>query len=321
MKNSTKVLIILGVVLLAVGVAVFVTGMALDDWKFFKFETVKYETNTYEVNGEFDKISVNTLIDGIAFVLSDGGECKVVCQERENTKHSVEVKDGTLVISYEETGKWYEHIALFSDGSPKMTVYLPRSEYSSLKIDEETGDVEIPADFKFGMIDVSASTGDVKCYAAADSIKIGLSTGAVQVENVSTRALDISVSTGRVAVQSVDCAGDIKIKVSTGNAKLGGVECDNFTSDGSTGKIVLYSVIASGKIHIERSTGDVEFSESDAGEIYVKTTTGSISGTLLSGKTFKTKTTTGKASVPNTSGGGLCELNTTTGNIQITISK
>ena len=321
MKNSTKVLIILGVVLLAVGVAVFVTGMALGDWKFFKFETVKYETNTYEVSGEFDKISVNTSIDGIAFVLSDGGECKVVCQERENTKHSVEVKDGTLVISYEETGKWYEHISLFSDGSPKMTVYLPKAEYSSLKIDEETGDVEIPADFKFGMIDVSASTGDVKCYAAADSIKIGLSTGAVRVENVSTRALDISVSTGRVAVQSVDCAGDIKIKVSTGNAKLGGVECDNLTSDGSTGKIVLDSVIASGKIHIERSTGDVEFSESDAGEIFAKTTTGDIKGTLLSDKIFIAKSDTGSIDVPATESGGKCELITSTGDIKISVTK
>lgn len=45
-----------------------------------------------------DGISMNTDTADIIFALSDDGKCKVECREEENAKHSVTVKDGTLVV-------------------------------------------------------------------------------------------------------------------------------------------------------------------------------------------------------------------------------
>ena len=97
------------------------------------------------------------------------------------------------------------------------------------------------------------------------------------------------------------------------------IKCKNLTTDGSTGEIVLTNVIATGEFHINRSTGSVIFDGSDANEIFVDTSTGSVSGTLLTEKVFITDTSVGSVSVPKTITGGRCEINTSTGSIDIDI--
>ena len=72
-------------------------------------------------------------------------------------------------------------------------------------------------------------------------------------------------------------------------------------------------------MHLERSTGDVKFTLCDAGELFVKTTTGNVIGSLCSEKIFMAKASTGKVEVPKSVTGGICEIETSTGDIRITI--
>lgn len=213
--------------------------------------------------------------------------------------HNVCVQDGTLVIEENDTRKWYDHIGLFF-GSPEMTVYLPQNEYGALSIEESTGDIKIPGNFRFTDINVSGSTGDVECSAASGAIKIGISTG------------DVNLS-------SVNCEGKIQIRVSTGKVKLTNVTCKSLISNGSTGGISLISVTAAEEISLERSTGNVSFQRCDAAEITVVTSTGNVTGTLLSDKIFITDSSTGKIDVPKTVSGGVCNIKTSTGDIEIKI--
>ena len=67
------------------------------------------------------------------------------------------------------------------------------------------------------------------------------------------------------------------------------------------------------------TTGNVYLEAFDAENIYVTTTTGSIDATLLSSKFFTTKSDTGNIDAPTTREGGDCIINTTTGDITITI--
>ena len=60
---------------------------------------------------------------------------------------------------------------------------------------------------------------------------------------------------------------------------------------------------------------------SDAGTINIKTGTGDVSGSLLSGKVFSVTSDTGNVKVPDTQSGGLCEIHTNTGDINITVMK
>ena len=280
-----------------------------------------YETNIHKINEEFYNISIKTDTADIAFVLSDDGMCRVVCYEDAKKSHSVEVQDGTLAVNVVNNKKWYDYIGVNID-SPKITVYLPEAAYSSLVIEESTGDIEISKDFKFKSIDISLSTGNIKCYASAvENIKIAASTGDIYAEGISASSLDLTVSTGNVTVSSAACEGDITIGVSTGKAYLTDVACKNLTSTGSSGDISLKNVISTEKISVERSTGDVTLDRSDAAELFIITSTGDVEGSLLTNKVFITKTDTGRIDVPNSIIGGRCEITTDTGDIKISISK
>ena len=296
MKTSTLILIIIAVILIVAGAIIASSAFALTD------SHVEYETVVYEIADDFDKISVATDIDNIEFLPSEDGKCTVICLELEKFKHTVEVEDGTLVIKSVDSREWYEKIFSISFNSPKTTVYLPKAEYASLTVKEQTGKVEVPGDFKFGAIDIAASTGSVTCSASASGkIKISVSTGDIRAENITAESLELSLSTGSVVLTDVRC-GDL-------------------VSTGGTGSVALQNVVASGKLSIENSTGSVNFDRCDAGEIFVKTSTGNVKGTLQSEKIFSAKTTTGKVKVPSSTGGGKCEIKTTTGNITISIAE
>ena len=278
-----------------------------------------YETNIHEIKEVFNSISIKTDTADIEFVSADDGICKVVCYEEAKKRHSIEVQNGTLTINVLNDKKWYDYIG-FNIDSQKITIYLPKAEYSSLVIEESTGDIEISNDFCFKSIDVSLSTGDVKCYASAtETIKVLASTGDVYMESISASSLDLMVTTGGVTVSDVTCNGDITIGVSTGKTCLSDIVCKNLTSHGGTGDISLKNVISTEKISIERRTGDVILEASDAIEIFITTDTGDVKGSLLTDKVFITKTNTGRINVPNSITGGRCEITTNTGDIKISI--
>ncbi len=319
MNKKNKLWLIIAASLIAGGLLIFAGAMAALDFDFTKLSTVKYETNTYEIREDFDKISIDADTAEIEFTLSDNDQCKIVCVGDEHIKHSAAVKDETLTIGTVDTRKWYDYIGVWF-GESKMTVYLPKAEYASLLIKGGTGDIEIPETFAFDTVDISASTGAVECDASASEwMRIKLSTGDICVKDASVGMLDLSVTTGSVTASSVNCEGDIQVTVSTGEAKLTGISCKGVISSGSTGDIILKDLLAAENFSIERSTGDVIFEGSDAAEIDIKTSTGDVRGTLLSEKVFITETNTGSVNVPKTVTGGKCEIKTDTGDIQIDI--
>ena len=319
MSRGTKTWLIIAAILIVVGTIVFGGMMMSFQWDFTKLSTVKYETNKIEVNEAYENISVITNTADVVLVPSETATSSVVCYEQQNLKHSVEVKDGTLVIRVEDTRKWYEYIGI-QFGTAQITVYIPKGIYGALSIKSSTGDVTIPKDVQFESIDVTGNTGDVKCLASvSEHIKIKLSTGSIQVKNVSAKAVALSVTTGSVKVEALSCSQKLAISVSTGKTDIKDVTCSSLTSTGDTGDIIMKKVIATEKLSLKRNTGDVKLESCDAGEIVIKTDTGDVKGSLQSEKIFFAHSDTGRVSVPRTTTGGKCEITTDTGNIKITI--
>ena len=88
----------------------------------------------------------------------------------------------------------------------------------------------------------------------------------------------------------------------------------------------MWSEITAGDIMANGISFDVSFEGSEIREIelisspfYAKATTGSIKGVLLTPKIFLTDTSTGSITVPHTTTGGVCDLSTSTGTINISI--
>ena len=317
MRKKTIVGLIVATSLILIGAIIFGGVMMALDWDFSKISTVKYETNEYEINDSYKNIKVITDTAKINFVPAEN--TKVVCYEDTKQKYSVSVQGDTLVIELSNSKKWYEHIGI-NFGSPKITVYTPAGEYGALTVKGDTSDTEIPKDFKFESIDISQSTGDVKCFSSAiGDIKIKTSTGHITVGNITAGSLDLKVSTGDITATNVECVGDLLVKVSTGKTKLENVKCNDVISTGDTGNITLTNVITDKSIDIERTTGDVKFNGCDASELVIVTDTGDVKGTLLSEKVFIAKTDTGSIKVPETVSGGKCKITTDTGDIKIDI--
>lgn len=319
MKKTAKIWLIIAASFVLVGCVIFSGVMTVLKWDFTKLSTVKMETNVYEISEKFSGVALGTDVADVMFAVSEDGKCTVKCVEDSKRKHTVTVKENTLVIKMTDSREWFERIGIHF-AAPKITVYLPKGEYNGLLIREATGDIQIPKEFTFETADISLSTGNVDFSASVSaSVKIKGTTGYIRVENVSADSLDLAVTTGGITASNVTCRGDANVKVTTGKTRLTQMTCKNLTSDGSTGDIILTDVVAEETLSVKRTTGDVRFDGTDASEILVKTSTGAVTGTLLSEKVFLTKTDTGKVSVPQTVTGGKCDITTTTGDIRIAI--
>ncbi len=321
MNSKVKKWLIIASLLMVMSIIIFVCVMSIYNWDWEKLSTESYKTNTYELEDGFSSISINTDTADVAFLPSENEMTKVVCYENEKAEHLVSVKEETLEINLDNNRKWYDYISVISFDNPKITVYLPKTDYEMLSVNSDTSDVKIPENFEFSNIKISGSTGDVDCRASvSETIDIKLSTGDINLQDINVGDVILSVSTGDINVKSVNCGGKLEANVSTGKTKLTDIICSKVISKGTTGDIGLYNVIAKDSFSITRDTGDVKFEKSDAEEITVKTSTGDVKGTLLSDKVFITESSTGDVKVPKTTSGGKCEIITSTGDINIAVN-
>lgn len=263
-----------------------------------KLISADYETYTYPAEGEFTKIEIDTRVTDVTFALAEDGETRVVCEEPEELHHTVKVEDETLKIALEGTKSWS-----FYTKDMTMVVYLPATEYDSLRVENRTGDISIPAGFSF------------------EDLAIEVSTGSVEIVGASAKKMNLISSTGKISLAKVTCEGTISISVSTGKALLNDVTCKNLNSTGSTGNLELCDVVASESFSLKRSTGNIHFERCDAEAITVETSTGKVVGTLRSDKIFIAKSSTGSVNVPETISGGVCKITTSTGRIEIEIEE
>ena len=313
-----KGLVITAVVLTVLGLAIAAGAFALAGFDFGKLGGVQFQEAEYPFDADFTKIEIDTDETDVVFYPTEDPVGGVVCEERQKVRYTVTIEDGTLKIGVDDQRTWLDRLTLFSK-TPTMTVCLPKAYYEALRIDGHTGDVSIPGGFTFGSIDVTSSTGDVRCEASADGLlQIKTATGDIELsEDLHAGEISLSVSTGRIEINGAACEGTVSVSVGTGKTYLTDVTCKNLISKGSTGDVVLKNTVASGQFDVERGTGDVRFENCDAKEIAVKTTTGDVTGTLRSEKIFLVKTSTGDVDVPETTSGGRCEITTATGDIEI----
>lgn len=237
-------------------------------------------TTTHDVDGEFTNISISTNKEAnITFEPSVDGKVRVVETSHKKVDCDVTTDGSTLYINVKDTRNWFGRVLEFH--SSQIIIYIPAGEYGDLNIDTTTGNTNISSDFTFSSISIEGTTGNITCNASAkNSIDIKNTTGDVTLNNVTTNTLNIKITTGKIA---------------------------------------LNNVITSGKMSLKTTTGNIRFNGCDGAEIYATATTGSIKGTLLSPKIFLTSSRTGKVNVPHTASGGICDLSTTTGKIDISI--
>lgn len=280
MGNTATLWLIAAVLLIVIGLGIFASAMCGLKWDFTALSTESYETNVYVIPEDFTNISIIDTTADITFVSVADGAASVTLREESTAKHTVTVEDGTLRI--ENTGEtaWYQRIGIHFD-TPSITVAIPQKQYGSLSVQITTGDIAL--------------------------------------SDLSVDSMELKTSTGSIRISNTTCTGDAAIHVTTGPVRVSDLPCKNLTSTGNTGDISLANVLAASVIRIQRTTGDISFDRCDAGELQIQTNTGSVTGSLLSEKCFITKTTTGDIDTPRSVPGSICRIQTTTGDIRITV--
>ena len=257
MRKVTKIWLIIATSLVLVGCIIFAGVMTLYKWDFRKLSTVRYETNNYEINEDYKNISVVTRTADVVLIPCESLKSSVVCYEQENLKHSVEVKDGTLVISVVDTRKWYEHIGI-SFGTSKITVYIPRGEYGTLSVKTSTGNIyaeNVTAD----ALGLCVSTGDISVSNVdCKNVTSSGNTGDISLKNViATEKISINRSTGDIKLDRCD-ATEISVKTDTGKVVGSLLSEKVFIAETSTGKVSVPKTTTGGKCEITTSTGDIK---------------------------------------------------------------
>ena len=237
MKTRTKIWLIVAASLVLIGGILFAGVMTVLKWDFMKLSTVSYEINTYEIPETFDCISVKTDTADIEFAYSKDGKCTVVCHEDVNAKHDVTVEDGVLHIALVDERSVLDYVGL-NFTKTEITVYLPKTEYGSLSIEESAGDIRLQQEFTFEDIDILSSTGDVYCSASA----LGL--------------LRIQTNTGDVTFDGCDAA-EIFVETDTGDVTGRLLTEKIFYAQTDTGKVDVPDSITGGRCEISTNTGDI----------------------------------------------------------------
>ena len=311
MKPVIIIPIVVGGLLLTAGAVALGIGIAKQGTK------QKTETHEYVVD-EFTNVNISVDITDVTFYATTDGTRKVVVEETEKLYHTVAVSEGTLDVQFTDARKWSEKI--LSTVDLKVNVYMPSGAYNELNVKLSTGDTVIPGDFTFNNISVTASTGKTTCSASTiENANFVASTGDIKLSSMSAKNLNIKRSTGHINMENVTVIEKITSNLHTGESLYKDVKCADFDHTSTTGKVTFTNTIVANHLNVKTSTGDVRFNDSDVGTAKVETSTGDVKGTILTDHHFIVETDTGKKNYPKYTEGGLFEITTDTGDIDISI--
>lgn len=282
MKKSIKLIIIISAVAIAVGMTLSLVGFAASGFDVRSLSTVNLESFDYSFDSsEINSITVDSAVADVRIVESESTDkVEVKILQDGAMVHSAIVRDGVLNVTAGEL-PWYMSLG-FAFGDMSVTVYLPSKLITSLNIETDTGDISVAKGQTFSSAEISSDTGDISFYSAV------------------TANLSLESDTGDIFINAT---------------------APRISAESDTGEITLRSTVATEKIKCTTDTGDIELDGCDAPELYFESSTGDVEGTLYSAKQFITSSKTGDIHVPRSdSDGGICEIKTATGDIEIRIS-
>ena len=178
------------------------------------------ETHEYEIKENFKDIKITTDTADIQFILSENPSSFIVCEEEKNANHSVTVKENTLRIEIVDDQKWYEDIGI-KLRTPKITVYLGKSEYSNISLETDTGNILLDNIITTGKLAIKTDTGNVKFEACdASEVIIKTETGNVTGSFLTDKVVFAESDTGKIDIPKVIADEKCEVITDTGNIKI-----------------------------------------------------------------------------------------------------
>lgn len=297
MRRGTKILLIVAASLMAAGILISAAA-ALSGGRFNKTAA---EDVTHRANGAFESIRIVTSSSDVSVKISESGECYAVCSENDKLTYSLVTEGGTLMLTENDSRKWYDHIGFFF-GTMKVTLYVPQGAYTELSVRNGSGNIVCSEqDISFESVSLSAASGNIFFRTPADELSVRSSSGEISVRGSTCSKIELLNVSGSIEAESADVR-EMSVRTQSGNIQLR--------------EITVMSVLSA-----ESSSGNIDMERCDADTLELKSSSGNIRGTLLSDKIFNLKTNSGKIEAPESvRDAGICNASTSSGNIRFEIA-
>lgn len=289
MKKAVLILLIIAASLTVIGgvLVVVAFGMAGNDWKSFGTEHFEKKTVSFSELENGDRIKafdLNSVSDDLSILPAEGSEGRIEYYESEKYGYEIktEKKDGNvcLCLNYVQKLPWYQSMFSFvniiSEETP-VTVYLPKGEYESLKLNGTSSDLKISEGYSF-------------------------------------TSMDVTTVSGEVSLARTDIAGKTYIRTTSGDIEAELTVSDDMEVYTTSGDIRLDNTLISGDLNLETTSGEVSLRDFDCAAAKIKTVSGNVSGRFITPKSYITDTVSGEVNVPKNDGAE-CSIHTVSGDI------
>ena len=267
-RTFIKIFVILGLILLVAGLAVFVGGMTAGGWDFSILNTVRYTQKSYDAEGAVTSVHIEYSDASIYVEYSETAErvhidYPVRLNERDEESAQIEITEegGTLAVI--EHVDWEKNLFQWSLGnSPAVRVVLPAGQNIALDLCTQNGSVSLNADGE-----------------ALPSLDLHSNNGSISVSGTLTVAEDASFQTdnGSVNVSGVAAAGDLTLRTSNGSVRAENTSADSLEARSSNGSLRLADIAAADSLTAKTAHGSVElFGDITAKMLTVSTSAGDI---------------------------------------------
>ena len=222
-----------------------------------------------------------------------------------SSKVITEEKDFDESFSNIEIDTTMENVKLLVSEDDETHVKFAHSESlkTTIEVKNDTLIVSEKGNFTLGGFSFSDDIVYLEIYLAEDSFdKLDIDVASADiyaVEGIDFDVIDIDTASGDVHLQDME-AGSVKIDTASGNVGIANVIADSFD--------------------IDTASGDVNFDMSDADDIKVNTASGDVKGVFLTEKKFKVNTASGDVNTPRSGKGGVCEVDTASGDVDLDIA-
>ena len=353
-RTFIKIFVILGLILLVAGVAVFVGGMTAGGWDFSILNTVRYTQKSYDAEGGVTSVHIEYSNAAISVEYSETAETvhidyPVRLNERDEESAQIEIteKDGALTVVEHvdwqdslfqwdiDLFQWDIDLDFGDDSARTVRVVLPAGQNIALDLYTQNGSISLNADGEaLPSLDLHSNNGSISAsgtLTVAEDAAFQTDNGSVNVSGVSAAGdLTLRTSNGSVRAENIS-ADSLEARSSNGSLRLADIAAaDSLTAKTAHGSVELLGDITAKMLTVSASAGDIAMHDGmiDAQEIAMTTELGSIEaeGSAFAGAqsdyTVLVSTGLGESNVSDSVGGSRkLTLSTGTGDIRIFFQK
>jgi len=261
MKIIVRLATVLVVVVLAVGIAMAVSGDTFGLFSALSDEDSYSDMLTWTAQETLETVRLDFDVRRVEVKLTDDPFVSVNYHAHE--KDTWTFDQSGSVLEAKQTHK--PSFTFFSFGMVPsefrtVSLNLPRSSVHALEIKTDVGDIVL----------------DCGETISLEHLGIDTDTGTITLNNVDVETgISADTSTGRVTMENVT-TDDAVIDVSTGRVRLTDFTFGTLDIDNSTGDVILEDGEVTGSLSVDNSTGKIDITDVTASSYDLKTSTGDI---------------------------------------------